>query len=339
VINKDNSFEIFIDQKSVRKGNLFNDFEPPVIPPKEIDDPSDQKPADWVDDEMISDPEAKKPEDWNEDEPEHIPDPSSQKPSDWRDNEPLQVADPEAKEPEDWQTETDGKWEPPMISNPICDEFGCGEWHPSKIKNPNYKGKWIRPLMKNIAFKGKWKPRQIPNPDYFEDLHPFHFTPMSAIGFELWTMNSGILFDNILITYDMAIAEKYAEQTWSKKYPIQKKLDDDRRIAMRGEAEEELSDWSTYMNAFLDYAEKNQILVFCTGVVILLVPMIFCYLQVSMPPSQPPAARPRPQQIPQTDNQTNDQTDNQTPQVEDITSKQEKEKVDKPRKRKTPKDE
>ena len=38
------------------------DMEPSINPPKEIDDPKDFKPSDWVDEEMIDDPEAKKPE-------------------------------------------------------------------------------------------------------------------------------------------------------------------------------------------------------------------------------------------------------------------------------------
>jgi hypothetical protein len=37
-------------------------MEPAINPSKEIDDPKDFKPSDWVDEEMIDDPEAKKPE-------------------------------------------------------------------------------------------------------------------------------------------------------------------------------------------------------------------------------------------------------------------------------------
>jgi len=50
----------------------LEDFEPSVIPPKEINDPNEKKkkPTDWIDEEMMDDPEAKKPEDWNEEEPQ-----------------------------------------------------------------------------------------------------------------------------------------------------------------------------------------------------------------------------------------------------------------------------
>ena len=49
IINPDNTFEILINNKSEKKGSLLADFSPAVNPPKEIDDPEDTKPADWVD--------------------------------------------------------------------------------------------------------------------------------------------------------------------------------------------------------------------------------------------------------------------------------------------------
>jgi Calreticulin family len=41
-------------------GSMLEDFSPSVIPPKGIDDPSDEKPRDWVDQKKIPDPDAKK---------------------------------------------------------------------------------------------------------------------------------------------------------------------------------------------------------------------------------------------------------------------------------------
>jgi hypothetical protein len=38
----------------------LTDFQPPVNPSKEIDDPEDKKPSDWVDEVQIVDPDAKK---------------------------------------------------------------------------------------------------------------------------------------------------------------------------------------------------------------------------------------------------------------------------------------
>ena len=58
----DNTFEVFFNGESQKSGSLLEDFEPPVNPSKEIDDPEDTKPEDWVDTKRISDPDATKVE-------------------------------------------------------------------------------------------------------------------------------------------------------------------------------------------------------------------------------------------------------------------------------------
>ncbi len=50
-VRKDNSVFLYIDRELVKNGTLLSSFKPPVNPPKEIDDPTDSKPADWVDEE------------------------------------------------------------------------------------------------------------------------------------------------------------------------------------------------------------------------------------------------------------------------------------------------
>ena len=54
IVRPDNSFEILIDGATEAKGSLLEDFVPAVNPPREIDDPSDVKPEDWVDEEMYA---------------------------------------------------------------------------------------------------------------------------------------------------------------------------------------------------------------------------------------------------------------------------------------------
>eukprot|EP00730_Choanoeca_flexa_P003983 TRINITY_DN11556_c0_g2_i1.p1 TRINITY_DN11556_c0_g2~~TRINITY_DN11556_c0_g2_i1.p1 ORF type:complete len:387 (+),score=156.35 TRINITY_DN11556_c0_g2_i1:49-1209(+) len=139
-----------------------------MLPPKEINDPSVSKPEDWVDEKQIPDPEDTKPEDW--DQPEHI-------------------ADPDAEKPEDWDDEMDGEWEAPNIPNP---EYK-GEWKPKMIDNPEYKGEWVHP--------------QIANPDYEADDKLYSYDSFGVIGLDLWQVKSGSIFDNILITDDVATAE------------------------------------------------------------------------------------------------------------------------------------
>ena len=90
----DNSYSVLVNGESVNNGTLLEDFNPPVNPPAEIDDPDDKKPEDWVDQKKISDPDAKKPDDWDEDAPYEIEDEEAEKPEGWLDDEPEFVPDP-----------------------------------------------------------------------------------------------------------------------------------------------------------------------------------------------------------------------------------------------------
>jgi len=158
-----------------------------ILPAKEILDPEAKKPEDWDDNETIADPADEKPEDW--DKPEH-------------------VADPEAKKPDDWDDEMDGEWEAPMIDNP---EFK-GEWKPKQIPNPAYKGKWIHP--------------KIANPEYSAEPLLYRYSDIGAIGFDLWQVKSGTIFDNILIGDDAAEAEAFAKETFEVTKEAEKKMKD-----------------------------------------------------------------------------------------------------------------
>jgi len=217
-VRPDQSFEMLIDGESVKNGTLLEDFNPPVIPEQEIDDPNDKKPDDWVEQAKIPDPEATKPDDWDEDAPYEVEDITAEKPDDWLDAEPPMIPDPEAEKPEDWDDEEDGDWIPPTVTNPKCDEVsGCGEWTRPMMKNPDYKGKWTPPLIDNPEYKGPWFPKKIPNPAYFEDKTPSNFEPMGAIGYEIWTMQNDILFDNIYIGHSIDDAKKLKEETYDVK--------------------------------------------------------------------------------------------------------------------------
>jgi calnexin len=217
-IRDDNSFELFIDKKSSKKGNLLTHMRPTLTPPKTIDDPTDSKPLDWVDEAKIDDPVAVKPDDWDEEAPKTIPDPKAKKPADWLDDAPAKISDPNASKPADWDDEEDGEWEAPQINNPACEKAGCGVWTPPTIKNPAYKGKWRAPKIDNPAYKGPWKARQIPNEHYFEDLTPaLGMAPMAAVVVEVWTITAGIFFDNFVIAHSLDAAFAFADATFVKK--------------------------------------------------------------------------------------------------------------------------
>ncbi|KAJ4163438.1 hypothetical protein LMH87_005167 [Akanthomyces muscarius] len=187
IVNPDNTYAIRQNGEEVKSGSLLEDFTPAVNPPAEIDDAKDTKPEDWVDQARIPDPEAQKPEDWDEEE--------------------------------------DGDWVAPTVPNPKCaDVSGCGPWEKPMKKNPNYKGKWTAAYIDNPAYKGPWAPRKIKNPAFFEDKTPANFEPMGAIGFEIWTMQNDILFDNIYIGHSVADAEKLAAETFAPKHAAEKAL-------------------------------------------------------------------------------------------------------------------
>jgi len=171
-----------------------------MLPAKKIKDPESKKPEDWVDDAKIDDPDAKKPEDW--DKPELIP-------------------DTEAKKPEDWDDEEDGEWEAPMINNP---EYK-GEWKPKKIDNPAYKGEWIHP--------------EIDNPEYTPDPLMYKYDDIGAVGFEIWQVKSGTIFDNILVTDSVAEAEEFAKETFEATKDAEKKMKDKIDEEERKKQEEE----------------------------------------------------------------------------------------------------
>jgi len=172
VVNPDGTYEVLFDLESKAKGNIIDDW---AFPQKMIDDPSDTKPEDWVDDKMMADPSDKKPDGW--------------------DDIPSQVADPDATKPEDWDDEDDGEWEAPLIDNP---DFK-GEWEPKQIENP--------------AYKGEWAPKQIANPDFEEGVQLAAYDSF-YVGYELWIVNNGTIFDNILVTDDIEYAKAQAEKLW-----------------------------------------------------------------------------------------------------------------------------
>ncbi|MCO5549187.1 hypothetical protein L7F22_002653 [Adiantum nelumboides] len=223
VLFPNNIVSILIDGQEKKSADLLSDnFDPPVLPSRMIPDPDDKKPDNWDERAKIPDPKAVKPEDWDEDAPYDIEDMDATKPEGWLDDEPKEIDDVDAIKPEDWEDDEDGEWEAPKIPNPKCvDGPGCGEWTRPKKKNPAFKGKWYAPMIENPAYKGIWKAQEIPNPDYFHLEKP-NLEPISAVAIEIWTMQDGILFDNMLITNNVDLAAEYREKEWKIKYEAEK---------------------------------------------------------------------------------------------------------------------
>lgn len=86
------------------------------------------------------------------------------------------------------------------------------------IDNPEYKGPWKPKMIDNPAYKGEWVHPMIPNPDYKEDkeLH-VRCKDCKYIGFELWQVKTGTLFDDIIVTDNLQEAKDFAAKTFLKK--------------------------------------------------------------------------------------------------------------------------
>merc|ERR1712232_1515727 len=160
-----------------------------LLKPKIIPDPDDKKPGDWVDTSMMDDPEDKKPEDWVTEK---------------------RIVDAEAKKPDDWDDEEDGEWEAPMKDN------------------PDYKGDWSVKRISNPAYKGFWEAKKIANPEYEDDDTVYKYADFGFIGFDLWQVKGGTIFDNIILTDDPAEADAFAAKwkTLSEAEKTQKAAED-----------------------------------------------------------------------------------------------------------------
>merc|ERR1712032_1435452 len=180
-----------------------------VLKPKEIADPADKKPEDWADESMIDDPEDKKPDDWVEEK---------------------RIVDSDAKKPDDWDDEEDGEWEAPMKDNAA------------------YKGDWYGKRISNPAYKGIWEAKKIANPEYVDDNDVYKFADFGFIGFDLWQVKAGTIFDNVIVTDDVAEADKFAkkwkelseaENAKKKEEEDAKKAEDDKKAEKEDDDDDE----------------------------------------------------------------------------------------------------
>merc|ERR1712045_1065300 len=166
-----------------------------LLAPEKINDPDDKKPSDWVDDSMMDDPEDSKPDDWTDEK---------------------RIVDEEASKPDDWDDEEDGEWGAPMKDNPAYK----GDWYVKRISNP--------------AYKGVWEAKKIANPEYEDDDTLYKYADFGFIGFDLRQVKGGTIFDNVIITDDVAEADSFAKK-WKALSEVEKatkkaeeKTDDDK---------------------------------------------------------------------------------------------------------------
>merc|ERR1712151_355243 len=203
ILKPDNNVRVEIDDEKIYEGSIKEDWE--VLKAKEISDPADKKPDDWVETSMMDDPEDKKPDDWVEEK---------------------RIVDSDAKKPDDWDDEEDGEWEAPMKDNPAYK----GDWSVKRISNPEYKGIWTA--------------KKIANPEYEDDDSVYKYADFGFIGFDLWQVKGGTIFDNVIVCDDVAEADAFAKK-WkalSEVEQAKKKEEDDAKKAEADKAAESADD-------------------------------------------------------------------------------------------------
>merc|ERR1712034_261123 len=89
-----------------------------------------------------------------------------------------------------------------------------GDWKAKRISNPEY--------------KGVWEAKKIDNPEYVDDNEVYKCDAFGFIGFDLWQVKGGTIFDNIIITDDVAEADGFAKK-WKElsEFEQTKKKEDD----------------------------------------------------------------------------------------------------------------
>jgi len=176
-----------------------------ILAPKKINDPEDKQPSDWVTDSMMDDPTDKKPDDWVEE---------------------ARMTDPDATKPNDWDDDEDGEWEAPTKDN------------------PEYKGSWSVKRISNPAYKGFWEAAKIDNPEFVDDDSVYKYADFGFIGFDLWQVKGGAIFDNVIICDDVSEADKLAAK-WKELSEVEKeakKADDAAAAASDKKKEDEDDD-------------------------------------------------------------------------------------------------
>merc|ERR1711871_181299 len=145
--------------------------------------------------------------------PKQIPDPAVSKPSDWVDEK--KIPDPDDKKPDGY------------------DDI------PAEIPDPDAK----KPDDWDDEEDGEWEHPLIPNPDYKEDKELYvRCKDCTHVGFELWQVKSGTLFDDIIVTDSFKEAKEYAEKTYKKKKGPEKEMYDAKEAEKKAEADRQAAE-------------------------------------------------------------------------------------------------
>merc|ERR1712066_124183 len=109
---------------------------------------------------------------------------------------------------------------------------------------PAYKGDWYVKRIANPAYVGVWEAKMIANPEYEDDDFLYKYSDFGFIGFDLWQVKGGTIFDNIIITDDVAEADAFATK-WKELSDIEtaaKKAEDDSKKSESSDSSDSKSD-------------------------------------------------------------------------------------------------
>merc|ERR1711948_157212 len=110
--------------------------------------------------------------------------------------------------------------------------------------NPAYKGDWYVKRISNPAYKGFWEAKKIANPEYQDDDELYAYDDFGFIGFDLWQVKGGTIFDNVIVTDDVAEADVFAKK-WKELSEVEqakKKEEDESKKAEEKKKEDEDDD-------------------------------------------------------------------------------------------------
>merc|ERR1712210_32107 len=99
-------------------------------------------------------------------------------------------------------------------------------------------------MIPNPEYKGRWEHPKIPNPEYEYDdkMYAVCNDGCTHVGFELWQVKSGTVFDDIIVTDSLEEAQKFAEETYFKKKNGEKKMEEKAKEVERKAAEDAASE-------------------------------------------------------------------------------------------------
>merc|ERR1712048_1413264 len=68
---------------------------------------------------------------------------------------------------------------------------------------------------------GFWEQKKIANPEYEDDDNLYSYADFGFLGFDLWQVKGGTIFDNIILTDDKAEADAFAKK-WKELSEVEK---------------------------------------------------------------------------------------------------------------------